>query len=103
MTRYELGRRVEERLLFTGEFANYGTKPGYAKRPVTILLVQIRHNNRFVTDHLWFNRTKGFEAVGLRKGDQVQFEARIRTYRKSNGRLDYKLSYPTKISRLGRS
>ena len=100
--RYELGRHVQERLTFVGSFEKFGTKPGHAKRPVTILLLSITHGSTVVTDHLWLNRTKGFDAMRLRRGDRVQFDARVKTYRKGNGKLDYKLSYPTKVIRLAK-
>jgi hypothetical protein len=100
MPRYELGRRVEERLTFVGTFKQYGTKPGHAKRPVTLLLVDITLNGRMITDHVWLNRGKRFDEGGrLRPGDRLRFDARVRTYRKGN-RIDYQLSYPTHIMRL---
>jgi hypothetical protein len=99
--RYALGRKVEERASFTGCFENYGTKPGHAKRPVTLLLTQITdHTGTVVTDHLWFNRTKGFDALGkLRRGERLGFDARVKTYRKRGG-VDYKLTRPTRIKRV---
>jgi hypothetical protein len=52
-----------------------------------------------VTDHLWFNRTAGFDQFGiLNTKDVLQFDARIAPYRRSNNSLDYRLSHPTKIS-----
>jgi hypothetical protein len=103
MPRYELGRRVEERLTFVGTFQKYGTKPGHAKRPVTLLLVNITLNGRVVCDHVWVNRGKQFDEGGwLRPGDRVRFDARVRTYRKGN-QIDYKLTYPTRVMRLPKS
>ena len=99
--RYELGRHVEERATYTGWFDCYGTKPGHAKRLVTVLLTQITdQHGTLITDHLWFNRTKGFDRFGiLRRGDRLQFAARVKTYRRARG-VDYKLSYPTQIRLL---
>ncbi len=71
-----------------------------------------------MTDHLWLNYTKGFQALGqLTAGDKIQFEARIKEYWKGYvgnrtdefglplsmshpPRKDYKLSHPTKIKRV---
>jgi hypothetical protein len=63
---------------------------------------------KVVADHLWFTKTKGFEALGsLKNGDVIEFEARVTNYRKGyvnrkigvNQRsVDYKLSRPTKLS-----
>lgn len=102
--RYELGRKVEERSTFTGRFVSYGTKPGYGRRPVTILLADIAdEHGKVVTDHLWFNRTQGFDSLGpLRTGDRVKFDARVKTYHKGGraDRIDYKLSYPSQVRRV---
>jgi hypothetical protein len=63
-----------------------------------------------MTDHLWFNLTKGFAALGpLEPGAIVEFDARVKPYQKGcvNWRqgidermIDYKLSHPTKIRRV---
>lgn len=99
--RYELGRRVEERSTFTGRFVRFGSKPG---RLETILLADIADRfGNVLTDHLWFNRTKGFIDLGpLRAGDRVMFDARVKTYRKAGRvvRIDYKLSYPSQVRRV---
>jgi len=76
----------------------------------TVLLVDIRDSNgKLICDHLWFNMTKGFEVLGtMREGDVIQFEARVKEYKKGyvnrragidQSRSDYKLSHPTKIMR----
>ena len=67
-------------------------------------------NNRVVTDHLWFNDTKGFRGLGeLIEGDIIQFDARVRPYVKGyvsprryidERELDYRLSHPTKMKKL---
>jgi hypothetical protein len=59
-----------------------------------------------VADHLWFAYTKTFQAVELRPGALVEFEARIKQYTKGyvnkkygidQREIDYKLSHPTKV------
>ena len=63
-----------------------------------------------ITDHLWFNNTKAFQAVNLEAGDVVEFDARVKPYEKGyKGRreyvdkpitIDYKLSWPTKVEKI---
>ena len=101
----------EQRALFRAVFKKYGLRSGYKGTSAeTILLVDVRDSDgNVVCDHLWFNLTKGFEQLGtLREGDRVQFEARVKKYRKGyvnrkagidQSRVDYKLSHPTRIER----
>ena len=106
----------EERHTFTGEFERFGEKPAY-KGPIpikTVLLVNVKdEKGNVVTDHIWFTCTKGFEACNLQERDIVQFDARVGTYMKGYAgyrdiefykplELDYKLTYPTKISVIGK-
>lgn len=77
---------------------------------VTVLLQNIVcvSNGETVTDHLWFNETKGFQSLGdIKEGCLIEFLARVTPYEKGyKGRredvyvpieLDYKLSRPTQI------
>lgn len=110
--RKELKKIDEQREAFTGTFSKYGLKTNYrGPSTETVLLVEIRDNQGlFICDHLWFNLTKGFEALGqLAQGDQLRFEARVKKYKKGyvnrragidEGKFDYKLSHPTKIVKL---
>ena len=113
-TRYmreELRKIDGVRARFTGTFVRFGIKNGY-KGPVrTILLSNVMNEAGYVvTDHLWFNLTKGFERIDLREGDRVEFCARVKEYEKGYaGRrddvykpveIDYKLSHPTRVRRL---
>jgi len=100
----------EQRGLFRGTFKKYGLKSGYKGASTgTILLVSISDGNgKIISDHLWFNLTKGFEELGtLKEGDIIQFAARVKKYRKGyinrragidESSFDYKLSHPTKIA-----
>ena len=101
----------EERHFFSGTFERYGIKSGYKGPTETVLLTNIRdEDGNIVSDHLWFNKTKGFSNANMRKGDTVSFEARVSEYQKgykghkedifSNLSYDYKLTYPTKIKNL---
>ena len=98
----------ESRATFTGIFERVGTKSSYGHPKKTLLLKDVRGiAGNPVTDHLWFNYTKGFAELGLKAGDVVQFNARVKKYVKGyRGRrddvdkpieTDYKLSHPTKL------
>lgn len=101
----------DSRFTFRGQFARYGYKratdrQGNEHYTPTLLLtnLQVQDDNRFtlVTDHLWFNLTKGFQKLGLLKPDDiVQLNGRVNDYYKgyftSPKQRDIKLSYPSKI------
>jgi len=104
---------IEERHQFSGIFERYGVKSGYKGEEPTILLRQVRllADERLMTDHLWFNLTKGFQRLGqLERGDVIQFNGRVNSYVKGyQGRqqdlfnevsLDYQLSWPSKVQHL---
>ncbi len=107
--RTELKRVEGERARFSGTFSRIGVKTSFGHTKQTVLLTKICDaSGRLVADHLWFNLTKGIQALGLRVGDVVEFEARVKSYEKGyRGRredvydspvsTDYKLSYPTKL------
>ena len=107
--RYELAKIEGERSVFTGVFVRFGEKNGY-KGPVTTILLQNIHDatGKDVTDHLWFNLTKGFAALDLKGGEMVEFRARVKDYQKGYQgdetalmEFDYKLSPPTKVQVKG--
>jgi hypothetical protein len=113
--RQELKKLQEQRKTFVGDFKRYGSKTNWHGFPEkTILLINIRGSGREIfADHIWFKLTKGFENIGeLEEGDTIQFDARVKKYVKGwHGRkaeeygeeryeTDYKLNFPTKISRL---
>ena len=110
----------KERHTFTGEFARFGEKPAYKGHipDITVLLLNVKDaDGNVVTDHLWFNYTKGFAACDLKEGDIVRFDARVKEYEKGYKgyktwaddeflppvSTDYKLANPTKISVVERS
>ena len=111
--RNELRYKAGQRETFTGIFVRLGKKRAFRGPDLkTVLLKEVRDaTGRTVTNHLWFNWTKGFErAWPLREGDVIQFDARVQRYTKGyQGRrenvyrpaeTDYKLSRPTKIKRV---
>ena len=64
----------------------------------TIMFKNVKINNNLVTDHLWFNYTKGFAELGkLIVGDVISFNARVASYEKLGHKIDYKLERPTKV------
>lgn len=63
----------KERHVFTATFIRFGFRDGY-KGPVrTILLQNVLLDGEVVTDHLWFDLTKGFKNADLLLGDVVEF------------------------------
>lgn len=98
----------EERHTFYGTFARYGIKNGYKSYQKTVLLVDVKNEDKkILTTHLWFNLTKGFKKLEMHPGDIVMFKGRIKPYVKGYmGRrndifapikTDYLIQYPTQI------
>lgn len=112
MVRKKLSKLEYQLLVFTGRFRRYGIKQGYQGREIdTALFVNILNKEgEKVTDHVWFNKTKGFQQLGMVvQGQLIQFEARVKEYFKGyiNPRKgmfeqekDYKLNYPTKFKKV---
>jgi len=109
--RTELEKMDEVRDTFTGTFVKFSTKNGYKGIEKTVLLKDIKDmSGRIMTDHLWFNFTKGFSELNLIENDVVQFDARVKEYEKGYRgyrddvykpiETDYKLSHPTKIRKI---
>lgn len=96
-----------KRKRFSGTFDRYSLKTSFRGLPKQTLLLRDVENpaGDIVTDHLWFNLTKGFDALGdLYPGDVVAFDARVTPYEKGHvnrdddlREMDYKLSHPTKL------
>jgi hypothetical protein len=110
--RKELKKIDNQRARFTGTFQRLGKKMNYLNHPEeTVLLSDIKdENGKIVADHLWFNLTKSFEALGhLQKGDMIEFDARVAHYTKGyvykgkalgKRQADFKLSHPTKVRKI---
>lgn len=110
--RKELEKDSGVRKRFRATFIRIGKKAGFnGYSEETILLKHIvdAETNKVVTDHIWFSFTKGFEKLSLTEGVKLEFEARIKEYRKgyvsprykiNTCTTDYKLSHPTKIKKL---
>lgn len=112
--RKELRKMDGVRTTFQGEFVRFGKKRGWEGRTEeTVLLcnVILVETGEKVTDHLWFNYTKGFVRAEIYPGCIIKFDARVGVYKKGyHGRredvykptgIDYRLERPTKIKNLG--
>lgn len=108
--RTELAKMEDVRGVFTGIFVRFGEKNGYKGPVQTVLLKDVcNESGKMVTDHLWFNLTKGFSAIDLKGGELIEFRARVKEYVKGYKghveerrwdaplELDYKLSRPAKV------
>ena len=112
--RKKLERIENIRATFTGIFVREGTKNSFGYPKPTLFLKDIKDcHNKIVTDHLWFNLTKGFAALHLVHGNTVQFDARVKPYIKgyqgnredidifeSPVEIDFKLSHPTRLLKI---
>lgn len=95
---------------FIATFVRYGTKSAYRGYPIVTLLfenVRDKHGDIF-SDHIWFTTNKTFEKYSFNEGDNIVFDARVKTYYKGyKGHRedydlppvtkDYKLSHPNNI------
>ena len=113
MGRKRLRKLNGQRTRFRGTFVRLGHKNGWNGPERTVLLENVTcvESGSVVTDHLWFNLTKGFEKLSLSKGDTVTLDARVTEYVKGyQGRdpirqaecpisVDYRLSHPTKLAK----
>jgi hypothetical protein len=107
--RRELAKREGQRKKFRATFSKLGKKINYkGYSEPTILLTDIIEceTNLKITEHAWFSYTQGFEDADMKEGDVIEFEARVKEYKKgyvnrrykiNEKKLDYKLSHPTKI------
>lgn len=104
----ESGQRKKFRALFNryGKKINY---KGYAEETLLLTNIIDVEANQVVADHLWFSLTKGFEKANLKEGVQIEFEARVKEYKKgyvnpkikiNQRKSDFKLSNPTNIQVL---
>lgn len=110
--RTKLGEQEGERKKFRAIFKRIGKKTTYTGyREDTILLHDVREADTLtpIADHVWFSYTKGFEKINLTENCVIEFEARVKSYRKgyinkslglTNRASDYKLSHPTRIKKI---
>jgi len=100
--RKAFGANEGKRSHYTGEFVRKGIKHGYKGNTVTVLLKDIKdETGQIVTDHQWFNMTKGFEQADLKLGDLVEFRATVKKYIKGyKGKLEYIFYKPKKADHM---
>lgn len=111
--RTELKRLDGLRIRFRAKVKRYGTKTNYHGYPErTILFTDIAYadTKEIVSDHVWFTCGKTINCLGLKEGDQVEFDARVGDYTKLDKSLidygirefviDYKLKNPTRIVKI---
>lgn len=103
-----------ERHRFTATFDRFGKKTGWnGADERTVLLVDVKLGGNVVADHLWFKSGKQFDALDLKRGDEVEFNARVSSYMKGYRgyrddvydkpvQKDYKLSFPTAMRKVYR-
>jgi hypothetical protein len=118
MARQGLQSMNGQRKRFSAMFVRYGVASGWrgsTYKTVLVSCVTDLETGAMVTDHLWFKQTKGFASLGvLSEGVIVEFDARVSRYTKGyRGRrfevaiekpvsVDYRLSYPTRITLIER-
>jgi hypothetical protein len=107
--RKNLEDKLGLRKKFKAVFSRFGKKVNYhGYTDTTILLTQLvdAETNALVSDHQWFAFTKAFEKAQLKEGAIIEFEARVKRYKKgyvnrklsiNKSQSDYKLSHPTHI------
>lgn len=89
------------RHVFTATFVRLGFRNGYIGPVKTMLLQDVTLDSKIVSDHLWFDLTKGFSGADLSPGDVVEFCARVSAYEKGyKGHKDDVLNRPIESVRL---
>jgi hypothetical protein len=109
--RKELAAEEGKRKKFKAIFSRIGKKvnyKGYSEETILLKNVIDLEANKIVADHVWFSYTQGFIKALISEGDTLEFEARVKEYRKgyvnknykiNNSTTDFKLSNPTKIKK----
>jgi hypothetical protein len=103
----ENGKRKKFRAMFgrLGKKINYN---GYSEETILLNTIVDVETGNVVADHVWFSYTQGFVKASLKLGDTLEFEARVKEYRKgyvnknykiNNATADFKLSNPTRIKK----
>ena len=104
-----LGSDMGVRKKFRAVFRRFGKKinyHGYGDQTVLLMNIRDTETDLVVADHVWFAYTKGFQKINLKPGMTIEFDARIKSYRKGyvnrkykidQRKEDYKLSHPTHI------
>ena len=112
--RRELAKEEGKRRKFNAVFDRVGKKvnyKGYSEETILLKNITDIESLKIVADHVWFSYTQSFINAFIKPGDEVEFEARVKEYRKGyvnknykidNSKKDFKLSNPTKIKKVVR-
>lgn len=98
--RVKLSKYLGQRVTLRGTITALGkNKLNSNKYCVSIKNVTECHFNEIVSEHLWFRVGKHFfkNEPEVRRGDVIKFDARIDSYVKRNGDLEYGVKYPSKF------
>jgi hypothetical protein len=110
--RGKLAAQNEQRKTFRATFSKIGKKTnyqGYSEDTILLTNVIDLATNETITDHVWFTFNKSFESLSPKIGDVIEFDARIKPYKKgyvnkalgfTRQREDFKLSHPTKLRKI---
>ena len=110
--RRELAKEEGKRKKFQALFDRVGKKvnyKGYSEETILLKNILDLESQKIVADHIWFSYSKSFINASISVGDVIEFEARVKEYRKGyvnrnykidNSTTDFKLSNPTKIKRF---
>lgn len=108
--RKKLSDAEGQRRRFRATFSRFGKKinfKGYSEETVLLVNIMDCESGAIVTSHLWFGYSTAFQKTRLTEGAQIEFEARVKAYKKgyvnraagiNQRRSDFKLSHPTKVT-----
>jgi hypothetical protein len=91
--RYKLQSLEQQTERFVARVSGFGSAPRlYGNDQPTLLLRDVCLTSSFeeLTDHVWISLTKSLELLKLRRGQILEFDAKVTTYRKKS-EFDYKL------------
>ena len=83
--RRELASEEGKRKKFKAIFGRLGKKTnykGYSEETILLNAIVDVETGKAVADHVWFSYTQGFVKASLTFGDEFEFEARVKEYRK---------------------
>lgn len=106
MIRNKWALKKDERQEFTATFVEVGWQGGHGDfSSPTLILKDVMQGDDMIAESLWCSWTKEFEALPLKKGDRIRFNAKIVPYLKNvkteTGYVKekaYKLHHPRKFS-----
>lgn len=110
--RVKLKAIEDKRRRFRAVFKRFGKKvnyKGYTEETILFKNVIDIETNEVIAEHLWFSMSKTFEKADLTPGVTIEFDARVKEYKKGyvnkalgmkKRKVDYKLSHPSKVTLL---